>query len=277
MNENLRELNGIKNIIKKEFNKILMATPNFETPELYHGTDAKVLRMTEEERKERERLVYVALDYLWKFYENKLDANGILLNDFQSELINVLGKNNKDALLKACSNNYSRLKKSKVYEYGNLYVTNSPDRALEYANMSNVYGELGNICKIIYLSSVKLGYDFSDANNEQQKALDMLAVAVTEIPEPIVCIVRGLDINLIASEDAKPIKWEEQLSSLFSTGEIGSFRYLGDYDLQNCETIDVNNYSRRLAEINSGKEKCSMTYEKAVDNYFEEIKKHFGI
>ena len=57
----------------------------------------------------------------------------------------------------------------KYFEYDNVYITASPDKAFGYGRRSFVFGELGYFAHYLDYGAEEFGFDLSDADDYQRQ------------------------------------------------------------------------------------------------------------
>ena len=81
----------------------------------------------------------------------------------------------------------------KNFEYQNVYVTASPDKAFRYAGRSFVFGELGYFAHYLNYGAEELGFDLSDADDYQRQALSYVRSRTIEDSDDIRIRQVGID------------------------------------------------------------------------------------
>ena len=217
---------------------------------LYHGTDARIVEMTKEERLQYLddcNLVIDALfpickpllqwepvesvlngqkitgfEYALKKYEKLLNEKGgqyTYLNFFE-KLTMIDGRNNG----------------SGWYQYNDLYLCSSKMTALRYAQRSFAGGETG-------LNAYRLmqGFNIIFANNidldsKVVAAMDSINEFAKEGNErPVIITIGGVDISCISYEDGKPLL-EGDIEEML---ELGRKR---DYKFRYNKQVDLRQY-----------------------------------
>ena len=115
---------------------------------MYHGTDQNVLNMTEDERR---RAAYVCGEISRISYSVLKENNVSFITNTAEQIIskNRLG----DYWFIACNamiKYESRVNNSALYQYDDLYITNSIERAMRYAKNIFVFVEQGSISYDLY-------------------------------------------------------------------------------------------------------------------------------
>ena len=218
---------------------------------LYHGTDARIVEMTKEERLRYLNdcnLVIDALfpickpllqwepvegvlngqkitgfEYALKKYEKLLNEKGgqyTYLNFFE-KLTMIDGRNNG----------------SGWYQYNDLYLCSSKMTAFRYAQRSFAGGETGlNAFRLIE------GFDiiFADKNDLDSKvvaAVDSVKeFAKEENERPVIITIEDVDVSCISYEDGKPLlEGDIERMLVFRRNHDYKFRYNKAVDLSRCK------------------------------------------
>ena len=73
----------------------------------------------------------------------------------------------------------------KYFEYDNVYITASPDKAFGYGRRSFVFGELGYFAHYLDYGAEEFGFDLSDADDYQRQALSYIRNRTIEDSDPL--------------------------------------------------------------------------------------------
>lgn len=218
---------------------------------LYHGTDARFVRMSKEERMEYLNKCKKVIDYLWELFQplwqkeekEVILPNGVKIIDTSSRKIEHL----KSLFINASEQElYNRLLSrlsmvdawkngSKWYQYDFLCVTGDKEKAERYAKRSFAGGEFGYIAYDLIC-----GAEFLNLLNNE--ILDEISIYIDEIKifsnsqEPIVLCIDDLDTEFLYVETSdKPFREvpSEQIAYL-------SFKYKKEYtlNLENSYYLD---------------------------------------
>ena len=163
----------------------------FEKP-LFHGTDAFIVSMTEEERQDMKQKCFLAIEMLFNLYEKNeyqkcfdKPTENKEINDLNSIYLQV------DALMS----------KSSSYEYDNTYLTQEIDKAVYYAKIAYHFGELGyfawKMIKGLELTGYKLPENITE---EQQVALDSVIGFADHDSEPVIFTFKNLPLENLMDE-----------------------------------------------------------------------------
>lgn len=191
----------------------------------FHGTDRHILQMTSQERDEAKKYCISAVKYLMK----KFDENN--WKDYSKAKRLSLSHEKYGSVVDAYIGASSWISGYKNYEYDNVYVTASPDKALKYGRRSFVFGELGYFAHYLYYGAEEFGFDLSDADDYQRQALNYVRCRTNEDSDPVVLMIIGIDKERIRTEIGKHVNWEYAVSRLLENKNDGSYRITGDFDL----------------------------------------------
>lgn len=173
---------------------------------LYHGSDAKIIRMTEDERLSYFADCKRAIDYLWPFYEILLKED-LYFNKLKQEK----GEENASLISLAYEDSmairdYKR--GSKDYEYGDFYLAyrftacNSARRA--YAG-----GEFARLTHTLITAADVIGFDNWQPDASTRKCFEKVLKMANAPKEPVVfCFAfEDLDINYLRDVRGEIIDW----------------------------------------------------------------------
>ena len=219
----------------------------------YHGTDARISRMPEEERKTFRKEILAALDYMWDLMEpyfQKYDE----VPDYKHnrikriEKINVfeekMNEDSYDQFYSALSHDKARRDNLKTWQYqeGVLYLTTRLATAISYAYRSTVFGELGETAWNMYQGIRKLNLDTWNPSDEIQAILDKIERFATEEPYPIVYMIDKINRDYLFT-DAGELVLDELLEVCSQLN--GRFNGLFRYDEPHF-SLDLNNKSHTI-------------------------------
>lgn len=206
---------------------------------LYHGTDRKIIEMTNEERQERLRICDVvsafSYDILSKkhvkfpaYSEEELAAKR-KLEDIWNNLW-ILGINRYTG----------RINGNTLFQYDSLYVTNNFTRAESYAIHSPIIGERGNVAVLLYEAASRFVDLKSIADDSIRVDLEKFEVIKKEKFCPIVVVFEKVPKAWIKHENGADISWE--FEDFYAKGNPAcSFRLSPDepYDFATLNIIDI--------------------------------------
>lgn len=219
----------------------------------YHGTDARISRMSDEERKTFRKEIFAALDYMWGLmdpyfckYDEVPDHKHNIIRRIEKMKV-FEGKMEEDTYSQfyyALSHEKARRDDLKTWQYqeGVLYFTTTLKTAISYAYRSNVFGELGSNVWNMYKGIRNLNLDTWNPSEEIQTILDKIERFATEEPFPIVYMFDDLDRDYLFTDAGEAVS-DEQLE----------FRHLFRYDdphfYLNPNDKDHTIYLRPMNEI----------------------------
>ena len=189
---------------------------------LYHGTDERILGYCEAERKELSQLCYDIAAYSY----NKLVADGFSiyrLQDKKQQYSHILG--NRWIEFITCFQQFdSRKRRSELYNYNSLFLTNSRERAIRYAKNTVVLGEQGHVASVLS-TCVSALFDLNcDYDKEIGVELKRFQRYAGLEPEPVLVAFSNVALDELLRENGETIDWVKELS-LFTGNKIqASFR-----------------------------------------------------
>ncbi len=220
----------------------------------YHGTDARIVRMSQEERNCYFADCNLIIDALWPFYEALLEKEYIekivhgekrLVERLRIDLLyqNLFeGKGELDyydlrekiLMLRDCKRGIE------LYQYGNFYVATTKSRASSYALRSFAGGELGLITYRLIQGAQIIKFDNFCPNTDVDHAMSNIIEMATSIKrEPVVFKLENLNIDNLQWEDGRPIDKKDEMTFIIMKSGSCSLRYCGDVvlDINNAEFI----------------------------------------
>lgn len=215
---------------------------------LYHGTDARMLTMSKDERMEYLTLVDKAIAAMWEFlapldewemYEfkgprgDKRYSTRWVVEKYKDEFIKA-GKNNLYTnFTEKLSMQGRRVNGSELYQYGDLYLAASYNTAKDYAARSFAGGELGLIAYRLAEGLVFLNFPDWHPTPEIEYAINrILEFGEGGKEDPVIVTLEGIDPEDLVMDNGSSAK--EEIEALYDIlGNLGDlkFRYLKDTDL----------------------------------------------
>lgn len=200
----------------------------FQIPTLYHGTDAKMVRMSDAERKSHKSLCLQVIDYLFPIFKKHFSFQRYAW-DCSKLPIEIGLKNAIEVAL-----NTVELYKSgnKLFQYPKaiIYLSSSYTKAKDYAISSFAGGEIGNIA--YYLSKVALQTKIPECNPNgiTESAMKSILIFGEQKREPIIFHLNNLEFKYLRDERGR---------LLTNFNSSASFRYLKaiPLDLEKAEFI----------------------------------------
>ena len=203
---------------------------------MYHGTDQNVLNMTEDERR---RAAYVCGEISRISYSVLKENNVSFITNTAEQIIskNRLG----DYWFIACNamiKYESRVNNSALYQYDDLYITNSIERAMRYAKNSFVFGEQGSVAYDLYKGATFFTDFTSLLSNEEIDVFNEFLFMANREKQPVVVLFEDLPIEDIRFENGNRINGLD----VYSDNLIGSYRLSnkGKYKLTEMKAIRVS-------------------------------------
>lgn len=220
MNDPLDDFNDLANI------------PKLVIPTMYHGTDARIVRMSNEKITKLKEQCTEALHYMWSFFKPLYDKD-------RETLMRSLDFDNRPEVyyklmdkLHCCSAMHNGREE---YQYEALYLTNSIERAKGYARRAYAFGEIGEVTYIMYKAAMKIKFSDWNPTEAVSNTLNFIKDFAEEDSEPVVIKVENLD-PLYFEKDNGGLVCQDILD--FEPGEMFSFRYVRTIELNLNDAID---------------------------------------
>lgn len=207
----------------------------------YHGTDARILSMSKEERLSYLADVDLALEHLWTIWEPICHKtvikelrypNGEFMGTLPISYLKSIKQRFIDAgeetLYYGLLSHVSIMDWSKQgaprYQYGALYVTGSDRKASLFAHDSYAGGERGIIAYFMLKGAAFLGLSLGNPDNRTYQAIQRVkSFAEAKEREPVIVVLNDVALEDLLSEGGGPV-----MGPIIS-GE--SYRYMKDVDL----------------------------------------------
>lgn len=207
-------------------------------PILYHGTDARMIEMTFDERQTYLNACKQVLDYFWEIF-SPYYLNWDLVETIIDGRIAFISKcridKYKDCIIQHSGNFLwssilDKLQKCEayknnnpLYQYGSLYLTGDKYKATVYANDAFAGGEIGSISyRFIQLAEILK----NEIRYEEFDAIKKIKAFAEAEPCPVLIPFSDLDANYLLTDKGTPLDNEDECIL-----EILSFRYTKDYTL----------------------------------------------
>jgi len=189
-------------------------------PPLYHGTDARMARMSQEEIEAFKADIIKSLDFLWKFFEPYSDEHCHMeFNETCKGYVQVRNLENLKPILRydtdptlynnllfAISINQMRLKGREGWQYHGLHLTNWEELAWHYAKRSFCFGEIGLVTYQFILASKRIRFRGWNPEPEVEQAMKKICEFAEEKAEPVFVVVDDYDIRKLRDEGGKKLK-----------------------------------------------------------------------
>ena len=193
---------------------------------IYHGTDARILAMTAEE-KEQWKKVCIELANTLRPYFPEVYYLEIFKKRFEDGGREDIFWNLWDAITR-----HDAMKNgNKQYQYGEIYLTNSFDMANSYAYGSFAFGEVGLNAYRMLEAAKFLGFEFPQ-NTRGSFLSDRLRTFAHDSPQPVVLTFHNIPCDNLLFDDGMELKGFE--GSLIDGTCIASFK------VQDCNLFDFN-------------------------------------
>lgn len=235
--------------------------------ELYHGTDARIIEMSEKEREQYLQDCNLVIDALhplfkplleWEKVETVRNGQTIYIYEYPlklryEKLLNEKGGQymyvnlfEKLMMIDAHNNNAG------LYQYKDFYLCSTKRSAMSYAQRSYAGGETGlNAYRLIQGAEI-IGFENMYQNPLVQQAADKIKLFAKEGNErPAIVTVENIDIKCLFHEDGKTID-KEDFEEWFEGREKYhlKFRYTKTVDLRQCkvELLNKDLYKKIIEE-----------------------------
>ena len=189
-------------------------------PLLYHGTDARLAGMSQEEIESFKAGIIKSLDFLWPFFEPYSDEHFHLeynehckgyvqvrdLEKLKPILLYDEDPTLYDNLMFAISINQMRLKGRKGWQYEGLYLTNWEELSWHYAKRSFCFGEIGLVTYQFIRAAKRIRFKGWNPSPEVVQSMKMITDFAEATPQPVVVIVDDYDIKKLRDEAGKKLK-----------------------------------------------------------------------
>lgn len=227
---------------------------------LYHGTDARILSMSKEERLQYKKECDLIIDTLYPFFQpllkwekTEIKVDGKTIFGYEYPLKLKYGKilNEKGGMymylnlfekLKMidCRNNNAGL-----YQYDNLYLCSSKLGAADYASKSYAGGELGLIAYRLIQGADIINFENFRPNSNIKSIMDRIREFAKEGNEkPAIVTIENIDVDYLSFEDGKPIEKDNFAEWLEPRRKRQlKFRYTKPLELSECK---VELYNKEL-------------------------------
>ena len=195
---------------------------------LYHGTDKRILAMSRSERDEMKMACRTVIEYAQPIM--KCNGFGSLPVSISIAKLGDYRYQVQDAYITASG----MLSNLNTFQYDNIYMTFSPEKAGRYAMRAKIYGELGYAALWLCVGLKMLDYPLPPQTAKELQAINRIAVAAEAIPAPEVLVFHEIQKSQLLEENGAPLDteyWsfaEEQLSN--GTFDL-SVRILNPFDL----------------------------------------------
>lgn len=227
---------------------------------LYHGTDARILSMSKEERLQYKKECDLIIDTLYPFFQpllkwekTEIKVDGKTIFGYEYPLKLKYGKilNEKGGMymyqnlfeklaMIDCRNNNAGL-----YQYENLYLCSSKLTAANYATRSFAGGEIGLIAYRLIQGADIINFENFRPNSNIQSIMNKIREFAKEGNEkPAIVTIENIDVDYLSFEDGKPIEKDNFAEWLEPRRKRQlKFRYTKPLELSECK---VELYNKEL-------------------------------
>lgn len=227
---------------------------------LYHGTDARILSMSKEERLQYKKECDLIIDTLYPFFQpllkwekTEIKVDGKTIFGYEYPLKLKYGKilNEKGGMymyqnlfeklaMIDCRNNNAGL-----YQYENLYLCSSKLTAANYASKSYAGGEMGLIAYRLIQGADIINFENFRPNSNIKSIMDRIREFAKEGNEkPAIVTIENIDVDYLSFEDGKPIEKDNFAEWLEPRRKRQlKFRYTKPLELSECK---VELYTKEL-------------------------------
>ena len=209
--------------------------PNTKIPPMYHGTDARIVRMSSEDIKRIKAKCEEALHYMWPFFVPLYDDDQDRLKscmDFDHDPEEYLKLMDK---LICCSGMHNG---NENYQYKALYVTNDIERAKRFARRAYAFGEIGEVTYIMSEAAKKIKFEGWNPSEDITEILDYIKKFAEEDSEPVVIKLENLDPWYFEFSNGSFVP-PKLLNLKALHGTICNFRYVKDITLDLNDSIKL--------------------------------------
>lgn len=236
--------------------------------QLYHGSDARIGYMTDEERTAFRKEIICALDYMWSLmepyfqkFDEKVDRihNRIKRTEriyqFKGKIDDFLWTK----MYQALSHDKARRDGLSTWQYQDdvVYLTSDFRTAISYAYRSFVFGELGETIWDMYQGIKALNLDTWNPSAEVQATLDRVQHLGEEEHFPIVYVLSSLDYDKLLTDSGEIIPREK-----LETTHL--FRYSDEFLCLTPNDLEHTIYLRPMDQVLQYRQKQIALYRQKI-------------
>lgn len=214
-------------------------------PILYHGTDARFVRMSKEKRMEYLNKCNKVIDYLWGVFQPLWTTTEVVEITLSNGKIGYVPQKKIEIIASKFTSKEERIVKNNFfeslsrveawkkgnaqYQYGDLYLTSLRETAINYARRAFAGGETGlNAYRLIEGAELLQIEGWNNNNDIIQTIAEIIQVIGTkDNDEPVVISIYDIDDDKLFADTGNVLDKgiPQQL-----------FRYVGEYtlDLENA-------------------------------------------
>lgn len=207
-------------------------------PTSYHGTDARIVRMTHQDRHLYKSQCLLALDYMWPLYE-PYDIAG----PKEKELLELLNYNEdqkqwseiKTALrfIRSMKSGHSQYQ----YQEDSIYLTCEKNMAVGFAHRAFAGGEFGMMTYRLICTIPRIQHEGWRPNDNVSEAIAHISAFATEKLEPVIFEFKNLDIRKLVTDRDFPVQLHDE--DLINRIEFHVVRYLEPIELDLTKAVSV--------------------------------------
>ncbi len=218
---------------------------------LYHGTDARMIDMSEDERKQYLSDCNLAIDALFPFFKplfqwekvekiinnNKTITYEYALKKYEKALNDKYGKYGYSNLMEKIMMVDANKNNSALYQYNDLYLYTSKEGAMRYARSSFAGGETGLIAIRLINGADVVFSDNLDLDDNQKKAIERVRdFAEISKARPAIVTIDNIDIDYLLLEDGEELLKDDIQDLICDREAIDTkFRYTKPIVLKSCK------------------------------------------
>ena len=209
---------------------------------LFHGTDAKMVGLSKEDRDSLFIIFRDVIDTLWPSFEPIIDS--LIATGLPRPVGVALTESEEEAYRRIMSDLTTlNMYKSgnQMYAYGDFYLDVSLEQAIGYAKLASHGGELGRLAHSILEGAKILGFDMMSLGGEEfyRNAGTVLQIAEMQA-EPVVFAFVHLELEKLRNMQGGPVDWV----GMGGNQPTQHFRYLGEVELDWEHATYVWDYDR---------------------------------
>ena len=215
---------------------------------LYHGTDAKVVRMDRNTREEFFAACNRVIETLYAVLNTEND--NARLKELE-RIIKELNSSKEYSRYETVVSDIVTVGASKrndpLYQYGNLYLAKYTSDVVGYAIRAREGGEIGKLAHSLVMGAKLLGINLDSLGSGIATDIQTITNLANKPAEPVLFCFQHLDLTKLRNSAGGAVMWEE----------TRFFRYLSDVELDmdhasslpaNCTPLSVD-YDELFARI----------------------------
>ena len=207
-----------------------------EIPILYHGTDAKMISLSKEERQSYLNDCKAVANYLWQFFHPL----------WVDELVETIIEGNKAFVKRKKITNYKQVLNQKEpnlyhtlwenldiisfekngngnFQYNDLYLTTELDKAINYAMRSYAGGEIGFIAYSLIQGAEVIMSEGWDKDAQINLAIARIKKFAEAPKQPVILAAKNIKVESLLYENGEP--FNQVIGFL-----LPSYRYISEVE-----------------------------------------------